>query len=157
MIDPNWARWVFASVSKFFEEHRGHTKMFVEGTDMKGRREDEDYFEFRFNGPIIDEVSKEWYFLFFDVNILVCSLQDQKNFHRLHNSVGRASTMFDKVIPIYKYGDGPDDDGSLIDCAYLITEGGNGGIYINHHGKFDPTLNVLQSTVEGSYRLTIAL
>lgn len=156
-MNPNWARWVFASVSTYFDANRQGLALYIEGTDKLGRRTDKDYLEFSLNGPYITELSAGFWELLFDVNVLVCSLKDAQDTHRIFNNVGIVTTMFAMQIPIYKLGrNSPDpDDQSLIDCALLETEGRNGGVLINHFGQFDPTLPVVQSTVEGSYKLFI--
>jgi predicted transport protein len=150
MMNHNWARWIFASVSSFFDSKKSTLDMFVEGTDMLGRRKDKDYIEFRMNGPSGTEVSKAYWRLDFEVNVLVCSLKDEKNFHRLLSNIGIVTSMFFGAIPIYKLGSGPDDDPKemLEDCAVREEE-----IRVNQYGQFDPALPVLQATVESSYKI----
>ena len=154
MLDPNWDRWIFASVSSQFAAvaRAGGVDMFVEGTDMFGRRQDKDYFEFRLDGPNTDEVSRDYWRLDFDVNILVASIKDQKDIHRIYRNVGLAATMFLRALNIYKLGNGIADNPSIVlGCAELTPE----GIFVTHHGQLDPTVPVLQATLLASYKLNL--
>lgn len=153
-MNQNWARWIFASVSYFFDRQRGSLDMFVEGTDKMGRRQEKDYLEFRLNGPYGTEIARAQWKLVFDVNILVCSIRDQKDIHRIYRNAGIVTSMFKGEIPIYKMGDGSEDNNSvLLGCAVLETEGRAGGIYVDHYGQLDPALPVLQATVEAGYKI----
>lgn len=154
MMNPNWNRWIFASVSNFFDSLKGSLDMYVEGTDKAGRRQEKDYIEFRLNGPYSTEISRDEWKLVFDVNILVCSIKDTKDIHRIYRNAGIVTSMFRGEIPIYKMGDGPEDNAAvLLGCAVLETEGRGGGIYVDHYGQIDPVLPVLQATVEAGYKM----
>ncbi len=156
MMDKNWPRWVVASVSSFFDARKDTLNLYFEGSDKAGRREQKDYCEFRMNGPFFREVSRDYWQCFFDINILVCSVKDQKDAHRIYRDIGQVTQMFEQSIPIMKFGDGVDDaPQNQLGCAILENDGRNGGVSIQHFGQFDIALSVLQATVEASYLLTL--
>lgn len=152
-MNPNWARWIFASTTTVFEAGRGTLKFYVEGTDMSDRRNQEDYAEFRMNGPFFKEVSRDYWQVDFEINVLVSAVKG-KDFHKIHKHVGTVAGMFVGSLPIRCLGSEPDDDPkTILECAVLDTEGRDGGIFIQHFGQFDPTLPIVQATVQGTYRL----
>jgi len=156
MIDKNWARWVFASASSAFEELRGGLAFFVEGSSKAGRRGESDYVEFRLNGPLFKEVSRDYWQCWFDVSLIVTSMLDSKDAHKLQRDVGVAAAMFRPSIVVRKFGTGPDDDpDEQLGCAELVD--GTSGVAVNHFGQWDPTVKATQASVEGTYRLDISL
>lgn len=156
-MDPNWSRWIFASITTFFDSKKGNFPLYVEGSDKLGRREEKDYGELRLNGPFATELSMNFWELLFDVNVIISSMKDSTDIHRIYRSIGTVTQMFEKQIQIFRLGNGPRDDQSFLECALLEMEGRSGGVLINHFGQFDPSLPVLQASLEGTYKLFITL
>lgn len=153
-MDPNWIRWIFASMSKFFDSKKGQLNLYIEGTDKTGRRKDQEYAEFRMNGPLATEISSHYWRLTFDINVIVYSTKDSDS-HKIFKDIGQVTQMFCGAIPIYKYGTQQGDDGTLLDCALLQMFEGDSGIRVNQYGQYDPSLLMLASTVEATYQLTL--
>lgn len=151
--DPKWARWIFASFSNHFYHNRQSIPFFVEGEE-RGTEQLEDYIEFRMNGPMMKECSKDYWLFEVVVNILVVHKMNDQSIHTLHDLVGKISAAFFSCISIWKYGEGNDLNPDFLGVMRLI-ERDKQKIQINHIGKINPDVNELQSMVEGYYRMEL--
>jgi hypothetical protein len=155
-ILENVPRWLFASVANHFDENRQGLSMFVEG-QHRATRTLKDFIELRFDGPYLTELSKGYWKVYVEINVLVQSAMDDENFHRIHTNVGKVAVAFSD-IGVYKYGTGPDDDQSLLGCLKLVADArGKERIQISHFGKIAPHTEVLQATVEGHYEMRLTI
>lgn len=146
-LNQNWPRWVFASFSKWFLDRAQGISFFVEGEDQK-TEELANYFEFRMNGPVCTEISKDYWKLEAVVNILVVSKQNNTSIHTIHQNVGIAAAAFTKCVPMFHYG--LTDDNSQFGVMQLTTYEGE-AIKITHIGQVNPEVKAMQSMVQGYY------
>jgi len=153
--NKNWARWTFASVSKHFDDRRQGLPMYIEG-QHRDTREEEDYLELRMDGPTLREVSKGCWKLRIEVNVLISSVFNETDYHRPHQNAGIAQAAFTHTIPVYKYGDGPDDDQSFVGC-YTLSQSSTTRDFIelNHFGRIETNTPLVQATVEGHFIMTL--
>jgi hypothetical protein len=153
--DPNWPRWIFASVSKHFQDRRGTLTFYIEGQERDSPMPT-DLLEFRMDGPYETEISKNYWDLYIEVSILIQAMKDDKDYHRIHRYCGLVAQAFTS-IPVYKYGDGVDDDQTLLGCLNLVQNvGKHERIQINHFGQIEKDTPLLQSSVEGHYRMDLS-
>lgn len=157
--NPNWPRWIFASVSKHFADAASvaGVPLFIEG-QHRDTLELKDFFEMRMDGPTLREVSKGCWVLRIEINILVQSAMDDSNYHRIHQDVGIVSAAFEKSIGVYKKGrNDPDpDDQSFLGCLKLIQNASTRDfLEINHFGQIDTKTKLIQATVEGHYNMLL--
>ncbi len=111
----------------------------------------EKWFELRLTGPYFRPQSGFWR-IDIDYDVLVaCNIND--DVYTIDRMVGDAAAAFAESVPLYKLGSSsPDpDDGSLITCLQLDTNGQSKGININHFGLIQPSETVIQASVEGKY------
>jgi len=149
-INKNWPRWVFASISKHFDGKRQGLPLFIEG-QHRDTRSLKDFIELRMDGPQFTEISRKYWRLYFEINILVQSTIDDNNYHRIHQNVGIVAAAFSDIV-LFKYGDGPDDDQELWACAHLMQDTRKRQhLDIFHFGQIDKQCKLLQATVEGHY------
>lgn len=153
--DKNWARWTFASVSVFFEARRQGLRLFIEGQHRDTRLE-EDFLELRVDGPTLRQVSKGCWKLRIEVNVLVQSVFNDVNYHRVKQNSGIAQAAFETSIPVYRFGDGPDDDQSFVGC-YILQQDKRSRDFIelNDFGRIEKDVPISQATVEGHYVMTL--
>jgi len=152
--NPNWARWVFASVSKHFDDRRSGIHMFIEG-QHRDTRELKDYFELRVDGPTLLEVSKGCWKLRVEVNILATATFDEANYHTIHTLAGIAQAAF-TTIEVYKYGINIQDDQTFLGCLILRQNRSTRDfLELNHFGRIDVSIPLMQATVEGHYTMTL--
>ena len=153
-MNENWPRWIFASVSKHFYDRRQGLDFFIEG-QHRATRGEKDFLELRMDGPQITEISKNCYTLYGEVNILITSIMDNTNYHRIHTHAGIVAAAF-TMIPLIKYGTGTDDDGTQWGCWNLIQNPfKRQRVDIFHFGQVDVRSEVVQATVEGHYKTII--
>lgn len=147
----HWPRWIFASVSKYFFDTltAQSVNVFVEGTDRDADALGDDHAEFRMDGPRIRELQANEHHIWIAVNMLFKANMNDGNFHRKHVLAGQIADAFISHIPLYKYGNGVDDDDSQFGCLTLLDR--PTGIQINHFGQIEQTVRVEQGTVEGHY------
>lgn len=151
-MKKHWPRWVFASFSKHFAAHFATPPaipLYVEGDD-RDTATIKDFAEFRLDGPRVRKLSKNYYRLFVPVNILVSSGMDDQTVYRLHKTMGVALSGFAHSISVFKLGNTPDDDQSLLVCMNLLNSPIH-EIKENHFGQVDTTTRIQQATVEGHY------
>lgn len=155
--NPNWARWIFASIAKTLNTvaDDNNIEAIVEGIDDEtdGFTQATDRVEIRISGPFTKEMSGE-YRIQMDVNVILTSRFDgkQKNRHLLLTNAGLFHEAMDKAILIYRYGSGVGDDGSYLGCL-TPRSGKNDTIRVIHFGKVDPTDKIRQSVVDNRYEM----
>ncbi len=148
----NLSRWLYASTSKYFNTIAltNDLHFFVEGTNRE-TNEQQKYIEFRLDGPNITELSKNYYRLDVEINILWSFNQDDEDFHAPESLKGILMDAMQNIC-IYKFGDGPNDDDSLVGVLQLkqnqriVTR-------VNNFGQIRPDVRLLQGTVEGSFNM----
>jgi len=154
-LDQNLPRWIFASVSKHFNDRRQGIPLFIEG-QLRNTRALEDFIELRVDGPYYTEVSKGFWNVYIEINVLIQAAQDQADYHRIYKSVGIVAAAFEQVISIFKLGDGVDDDDSLVTCLKLLGDKEKRErIQISHFGQVEPETGIFQATVEAHYETQI--
>lgn len=160
--NPNWPRWIFASTSKHFDTAAqanlakdGVTAdpilFYVEGNDRDLQSGALEYFEFRCDGPYFVEVSKDWWRVNIEINILVNAKRNNKDFHRIHTLCGLLVAAFTSNITIFKYGDGVVDDQSILTCLTLDKNAGE-NVCVAHLGQLGTDLLEQQAMVEAYYQ-----
>lgn len=155
--DPNWTRWVFASVAEHFSSNvftPNNIPFILEGIDERDDQfmTEQDRAEVRINGPWSSELSSNWWRIWVDINILVTSYfgGTDKDAYTLERNVGLIHEYADTTISVRKHGPGPGDDGSLLGCL-RPRAGKNDSIRVIHFGQFSKTDRIKQSQVDGRY------
>ena len=155
-ILENLPRWLFASVSKHFDDNKQDLALFIEG-QYRTTRNIKDFIELRFDGPDLTEISKGYWKVYTEINVLVQSAMDDENFHRIHTTVGKVVAAFTD-IEVYKYGTGDDDDDSLLGCLVLLADArSKEKTKVAHFGQIGPDTMLLQASVEGHYLMHLTI
>ena len=151
-MNSNWNRWIFASISKHFVAHKDNLVMYVEGQEKANGSPT--YAEVRYTGPAAKQITKTRFRLEVIVNVLLNCVKDNDN-HKIFRMCGTVEKAFEPCIPVYKLGNGVDDNpNEHIGDLYLILNG-NRDIETSHFGQPDPAVKIMQSTVEGNYRVEL--
>ncbi len=155
--NPNWARWIFASIAKTLNAvaDTNSIEAIVEGVDDETDTftQATDRVEIRISGPFTKEMSGE-YRIQMDINVILTSRFDgqQKNRHAILTNAGLFHEAMDQAILIYKYGNTVGDDDSYLGCL-VPRSGENDTVRVIHFGKVDPTDKVKQSVVDARYEM----
>ncbi len=147
MINKNWTRWIFASLTKWFDSQRDGIPLLIEGDEQEAG-ELKNYFEFRMNGPLFWEQSKNTFKIEVVVNILVVHKLGQGNLHAFQDLLGIAAAAFATNISIMKYGTGADDN-RLVRFGCMVRE--NEPVAITQLGQVDPQVKEMQAMVQSTY------
>jgi hypothetical protein len=142
-------------VHKHFVTKVTDLPLFIEG-QFRETNEEKDYAEVRFDGPYAHEESRSFWVLDLEINVLVSSIPDEKDAHRIYKNVGKVAAAFERFIEVFRYGDNPGDDSTLLGCL-IIKQSQNQTIFISHFGKIDPKVNLIQATVEAHYKMEITV
>ncbi len=158
--DPNWPRWVQASVADHFKvaANAGSFISLVEGLDERTTafQEAPERLEIRINGPFIIEMSRGYYNFEVGVNILIFSHMggEISNAYSGTQMAGSMAESASQPISIFKYGTGVDDDQSLIGCLTL-KRGSKESIKIFHFGEIDIINRLRQFGVDANLEMEI--
>lgn len=159
---PNerWPRWITSSIAKYLDTNvatPASLPFLVEGVDDRTQEFEEasDRAECRINGPWTSELSKDYWRVWVDINLmLTCNMDgSQKNAYRLEEIAGKFLNALDTVIATYRLGSSavdPQNDGSLLGCL-RSRSGKNDSIRIIHFGQINKTDRVRQAVVDGRY------
>lgn len=154
-LSKHLTRWIIASVSKHFEDRRQGLSMFIEG-QIRDTRSLKDFMELRIDGPNLTELSKGFWQAYIEINVLVQAAQDDADYHRIYKNVGIVTVAFTNTIQIFRFGDGVDDDDSLVGCVNLLGDKeSRERIQTSHFGQVEPETGIFQSSVEGHYVATL--
>ena len=149
-MNSNWPRWIFASVSYYMSTVAASIPLplLVEGIDDREPENMEvDHAELRVTGPFITEISRNYYRLLVDVNVLLTDLMGAKeNAYDLIQWGGVFQEAMQGPINIYKYG----NDDSYLGCLSLRDRRGE-NIKLFHFGQLGKSERVRQSVVDGRY------
>lgn len=149
----NLVRWCYASINKYFNDRKSNYTLYIEGDERMVQNLSE-FAELRIDGPFITRPQKNLYILDVEINILCQTHNDPRSHYKAQNMVGVFASAFKNLIHVYKFGDGPLDDGSLFGCFHLSKDRRD-SIDINHFGIIKQDTKIVQTTIEGHYRLEL--
>lgn len=156
MAKSDWPRWIHATVAKYLKQVAvtNSFPVLIEGIDDRGTEfmEQTNRVEIRVNGPFSREISKGYYEVLFDVNVLVNSRMDgeAKNVWTLDQILGKFYDAMDGPIAVFRVGTGPDDDESLLGC-FQVRSGGNDYVRVHRFGQLSADTRLKQGMVDVSY------
>ena len=144
-------KWIFASVAKHFDDRKQTVPLFVEGM-LRQTNQVTNWAEFRLDGPYFTELSKNYHRVEIEVNVLIESAANTTDAYIYLKNVGIFAKAFTKVIHVFRLGDAPEDDGTLVGCLYLKQEYRE-KLVISHFGESKPDQKQRQSQIEGHYEM----
>jgi len=151
--NENWDRWIFATMSGDLQTQFGGTyQIFIEGTH-RGLPTDTELIEFRMDGPYRRQPSRGCFILRCEINLLIRSYMDDDDFHKMRRLAGQVANWLGQDHCIYRYGDGPNDDQSLLGTLQLKNRAKNDNVLVNHFGQTDPKYRVEEGTVEATFEI----
>ena len=155
-VNPNWTRWVFASVATMLKDVAETCKIavLVEGLDERTGpyMEATDRVEIRITGPFTRDLSNNYYELAIDANALFISrYEDGKNKYDILNAIGAFQAAMDAPIPIYKFGNQSGDDETVIIGVMEPRRVRGDAVRVMHLGQADLTNRIKQTLVDARY------
>ena len=158
-MDENLARWIFASVANHFSSVASGLSLpyFVEGVDERDETTMRvDHVECRVTGPFIKEASRDWYTIDVGINFLFTKQMDVSgaDAYDIVRWTGKFMNIMLDPVPIYKYGPGAGDNGSLIGCL-IVKKNRNEAVRIYHFGQISKEDRIRQSEVDALYGMEL--
>jgi len=156
--NPHWPRWIFASTADYFKQVADGIELpiLIEGIDEREaeKMRANDHVEFRINGPAVSELSRGYFRLDVDVNLLLTSMMggQTRNAYDIVQQAGVLLQAAGGPIPVLKWGEGPDDDQSPVGCLTLRS-GKRDAIRVIHFGQIGRDDRLRQSAVDARYRM----
>lgn len=152
-MNKNWPRWLLASVHKHFDANRQGYPVYFESHDRFTDQET-DYAEVRIDGPLVRQLTSDEFHLRVEINVLVASKKDQADNHKLYRLAGVFLAAFTPTISVFRYGDGPDDNGTLLGCLRR-DEDTRQPVEFHYFGQVDPSAALEQGSITAAYELTV--
>ena len=154
-LNPNWARWTFASVAKFMTglAQTADIPALMEGLDERTTAfmEAPQRVELRMSGPFTKELSIDYFELSVDLNALFTSRYEiDGNQYDIHKIVGQFHAALSDAFPILRLGDEPSDDGGLVGCL-LPRSGKNEAVRVFQFGQTDQTDRQKQVMIDARF------
>lgn len=142
MKNENWACWFIGSIIKHFDDKIKDVKLVPDGEDIV---KDENRFQLRIDGPIIRELSNNWYNIKFNIVGTLMYHQNDKNVLKYPMLKGHCASAFTRHICCFKYG--PGFDQSQFTHLTEVDEA-----IINDFGRIDDVARVMAAVIEGTYQ-----
>jgi len=144
--------FVLTSAAKHFSNGISGIKTFVEGVEERDLSGETDWVEIRIDGPNISEVSKDLLRIESEINLLICTHVDVTEPFQHVINVGKVANVFED-FNIYRYG----GTEVLLGCFKLGPTSDVGDkIHIANMGQIDPSIKLLQTTIEGHYKMFVS-
>lgn len=128
---------------------RGYTKYDYNYNGTPNTREvpRDNFFELRVDGPELYKLSKGYWKILTEVNMLV-STHIGNDIYKQDRHCGFATSGFTDAVQISKVGDG----GDIVGCLMLsMKAAARQKLVVSNFGQIHPVIPILQSTVEGHY------
>lgn len=164
MVDPNWVRWIHASIGKYLKDALDEIDIpsLVEGIEERTDdfQHQRNRAEIRVSGPFTHELNDGGYRVKVFVNVLVTSMFGgaKDDAYKLDRILGTLHSEMDAIIPLKHYG--PDsgmggiDDSVQFACLRTL-KGKNDNIRVFHFGQIDSTNRQKQGAVDAGYEVTL--
>lgn len=150
--NPNWARWTYSSFAQYFTTAIAPFPLFIEGQDRR-TNDKTDYAELRIDGPFMKECSKGYWELVIEISILVVGYINETDLWKQSRNCGLVSSTF-QAVSMKNFGNA--DPPMDIGCYEIFTDGRD-RILISNFGQINADSQMLQSTVDAKYRMTLQI
>jgi hypothetical protein len=159
-MNEHLARWTLISIIKYFEAISTGISLpfFVEGIDERDEdNQRENHAELRVNGPDVSLPSSNWWSVEVAINILLTEqmLLSGSDSYNIVRWCGAFQNAMQSPISVKKYGNGVDDDQSLIGCLKVRNREPK-AIMVWHFGQIDKDNRIRQSEVDALFDLDIS-
>lgn len=161
--NPNWARWIFASVADYLKQVATDVSLpvLIEHFDERTATFEHatDHAEIRITGPFTQELSHNYHRIWVDANVLLTARYDgqRKNPFNILKYAGLFHEAMASPIPLWNYGNEPgdyvaSDPASQVFLGCLEPRPGkNDSVRVLNFGQMDKTDKIKQTAVDARY------
>jgi len=154
-VKSNISRWIFASVAKHFDNRKETNYLHIDGM-IRQTNKLPNYTELKVDGPYMVEMSRNYFNLIVEVNVYIQAQKSEKNAYLYLQILGIVQKSFTRCIPVYSYGNGPEDHSAFVGSLIILQETGH-RLMENHAGQLKPSEEVNQSQIEGHYEMNLEM
>ena len=150
-VKQHIARWIVTSINKHFDDRKETNYLHIDGS-VRTTNKESNFTEIKIDGPYMVEMSRNCFNLIVEVNVYAqaqCSVSDMYNLLKMLGIIQKA---FVRCIPVYKYGNGLEDDGTFVGSLILLQEFRQ-RLVESHFGQTKPSENIKQGQIEGHYEM----
>lgn len=151
----HWPRWIKASLNKYFTDQLNPLYLLIEGTEREKGTIDHQHAELRVDGPHVTELSKGYWQLEVVVDVLILLKMGIQDIYAIDRIAGNVLAAFQSSIPVFQYGNGPDDDPLTMLGCLLLCPDDKESIIITNFGQPLVNSKTLEQTVEAKYRMNL--
>lgn len=157
-VNSHWARWIFSSLADYLKKVATDNEIvaLIEGVDDRtdANMRAENRVEIAITGPFTRELSHNYYVLKVGARVLIQSRMASVNRYEPQRIAGIYHEAMDAAIAIYRYGNNPEDDDSLLGCLSSLNDKNN-PVRVFHFGQMTPTDRLRQSMVDCWYTMEL--
>lgn len=156
VADPNWERWIFASMVDSFLTAFVSTgpDLFVEGTHRE-LPDDKALFEFRMDAVDTKQPSRGYFVLLAEISVFIQVRLDDDEFGSIRQRSGEIDVWLGNDHCILRVGNGPADDQSFLGNLQYQSRDKLDGVRKGNFGQIDAAVRIEQASVEASFEMTI--
>lgn len=148
-VNSNWPRWIQLSIVQAFKARVTGLPLFVEGEVRAVSQSD--FSELRIDGPFYDEVSKGYWNIDVEINVLVATYLDPKDKVKHERNVGAVLAGFNTDIPVMQFGVGTDDNALIRLGCFRATS----SVKTTPFGQIKSDARLMQSTLEQTFQMNL--
>ena len=146
----HWNRWIYNSISTYFSVFADANSLYLY---IAGRSDEKDkhdeFIELRISHVITSEISKNYYKINVNIDVLYSTHLIPEDGYRAQKIAGLIEYAITDIC-VYKYGNGSDDDDTLLGTLQL-----QDSVESNYFGQIRPDTRLLQGVTSASLQMTI--
>lgn len=153
--NPNWGRWITASVAHEFMDDFGSSgyKVIADGQILPESTDEKGQLELRIDGPAATRQPSSGEYVLEDIYINChAHVYNSEVFDEERRIAGLLEVWLGRDHCIYRYGDGIDDDFTFVGALVLQTRGRLDGVKSHFFGKEEHE-NIEQLSVEANFNM----
>ena len=150
--NSNWPKWLKASIYKHFDARKGTYTLSFEGQLPKATSGLEAWAELRVDGPYCQEISKDYWELYVEVNALISAHKSPDNLYAFDEMIGQFLSAFTSSIDVLKYGNGVGDNEAQLGCLAMLV-GTRQQLQVSQFGQIEADSDLQQAVVEAHYQM----
>lgn len=157
-MNKHWPRWIFASVSKHFDDRRQSVVLYIDGQQVTSANAVLDSLELIMDGPNFTEISKNYWLIETKIHLIVKSRLSESNYHAFQTSIGVALVAFTKSIEVLKLGVSTEAEntGLQLGCLHLVSDAnGRQPVQVVNFGLVDKSAGIYEAMVVADYRMEL--
>lgn len=146
-LNPDWPRWFQSS----FLDNFLSFSLPVFSVNQTRPTNVVNYAELRMNGPHYNQLNQNLWKIDVYLACIINIFNDERDQFKIHRYNGELLSLFKRDIPMFRFGDGANDDDSQICCFKIVGDSIRSSIY----GQTQAATRTTICSVEAHYETLI--